>query len=371
MLSHNNQQEQFRENAPKKQHYTIKKLSIGVASVLLGVSFANSVSADTTDNANTDSNAGSGTAEQTDHNLVLDSTSTSTLKQATAANQESGAAATVSNPAGDIQTSAANDYEAAVQSAVANTNSSSVASQATSTPVNDFDKNTGVASALETTSANLNTAELVKPASLLNNLVQVNNDTAIQDINDVTPNWNLGPSFNRTIFNFIPDTQTVYSADKDTTNGNIFTYSTDIADPGKTLYFWMNGQLVAQISGDASTGGATGTGNIKQTLHAAFTPEESFNDTLDGKTFFIDRYSTTVGAYQYTKSIITSGDAKVYGISGDVKNTSSNFVWLNRQTGEVDTRMNYSYKTHFVDPAASVNNKTKQTIWYVSKLFGM
>ncbi|MGQ5708996.1 YSIRK-type signal peptide-containing protein, partial [Lactobacillus sp. PSON] len=191
-----------------------------------------------------------------------------------------------------------------------------------------------------------------------------------QNIEDVTPNFNLGSTFNRTIFNYIPETQTVYSADKDTTNGNVFAYSTDIADPGKTLYFWLNGQLVAQISGDASTGGATGTGNVKNVLHAAFSPEQSFNDTLDGKTFFIDRYSTTVGAYQYTKSIITSSDMKVYGISGDVKNTSSNFVWLDRQTGEVDTRLDYSFRTHWVDPAAPVNNKVKQTVWYVDEETG-
>ena len=48
MLSRNNHQEQFKKYEPKKQRFTIKKLSVGVASVLLGISFANGVSADTT-----------------------------------------------------------------------------------------------------------------------------------------------------------------------------------------------------------------------------------------------------------------------------------------------------------------------------------
>ena len=49
MLSHNNLQEQIKKNDPNKQRFTIKKLSVGVASVLLGVTFAGTASADTTD----------------------------------------------------------------------------------------------------------------------------------------------------------------------------------------------------------------------------------------------------------------------------------------------------------------------------------
>lgn len=119
MLSRNNHQEQFKKYEPKKQRFTIKKLSVGVASVLLGISFANGVSADTTDaSADTNANNGDG-SEQTDHNLVLNSANNQTLKEATAANQASGATATSQNPAGDVQTPAANEYEAAVNAAVA------------------------------------------------------------------------------------------------------------------------------------------------------------------------------------------------------------------------------------------------------------
>lgn len=110
MLSYNNWEEQIKKYEPKKQRFTIKKLSVGVASVLLGVTFAaGTASADST-TANADSASGSDSAEQTDHNLTLNSASTSTLKSATAENQSNNASAAVQNPAGDIKAQAANDY---------------------------------------------------------------------------------------------------------------------------------------------------------------------------------------------------------------------------------------------------------------------
>lgn len=132
MLSHNNWEEQIKKYEPKKQRFTIKKLSVGVASVLLGVTFAaGTASADST-TANADSASGSDSPEQTDHNLTLNSASTSTLKSATAENQSNNASAAVQNPAGDIKAQAANDYEAAVNAAVANA-SSDAASEAAQT----------------------------------------------------------------------------------------------------------------------------------------------------------------------------------------------------------------------------------------------
>ncbi|EDX43008.1 YSIRK signal domain/LPXTG anchor domain surface protein [Limosilactobacillus reuteri] len=136
MLSHNNLQEQIKKNDPNKQRFTIKKLSVGVASVLLGVTFAGTASADTTDENSTSSTDSAG-AEQTDHNLVVSSASTATMKQATAANAAQNASAAVVNPAGNIDTSVANDYEAAVNSATSATMdsaSSAIANSASATP---------------------------------------------------------------------------------------------------------------------------------------------------------------------------------------------------------------------------------------------
>lgn len=49
MLSSHNQNEMLKKQAQKHQRFTIKKLSVGVASVLIGLAFmgASSVSADT------------------------------------------------------------------------------------------------------------------------------------------------------------------------------------------------------------------------------------------------------------------------------------------------------------------------------------
>ncbi|MBB1069397.1 MucBP domain-containing protein [Limosilactobacillus sp. RRLNB_1_1] len=135
MLSHRNLQEQIKKNEPNKQRFTIKKLSVGVASVLLGVTFAGTASADTTD-ANSASNSGSAGAEQTDHNLVVTSASTATMKQATAANASTAPAAVV-NPAGNVKTPVANDYEATVKSAA-------------SAAINDASSNAGAATSQQT-----------------------------------------------------------------------------------------------------------------------------------------------------------------------------------------------------------------------------
>ena len=66
MLSSNNWKEQFRKQEPKKQRFTIKKLTIGVASVLIGFTFMGmSVSANTTTGT---SDVNNQTAESTQTN---------------------------------------------------------------------------------------------------------------------------------------------------------------------------------------------------------------------------------------------------------------------------------------------------------------
>lgn len=58
MLSRNNLKEQLRKQEPKKQRFAIRKLTVGVASVLVGFTLMGmSVSADTTNNTNS-SNSG-------------------------------------------------------------------------------------------------------------------------------------------------------------------------------------------------------------------------------------------------------------------------------------------------------------------------
>ncbi len=175
MLSHNNWEEQIKKYYPKKQRFTIKKLSVGVASVLLGVTFAaGTASADST-TANADSASGSDSPEQTDHNLTLNSASTSTLKSATAENQSNNASAAVQNPAGDIKAQAANDYEAAVNAAVANA-SSDAASEAAQNSASAVQNNAAQNTSAASSSAQASTASAVATQSFTVSSSAVNDD---------------------------------------------------------------------------------------------------------------------------------------------------------------------------------------------------
>lgn len=117
-----------------------------------------SASADTTD-ANSTSNTGSASAEQTDHNLVVSSASTATMKQATAANAVQNASAAVVNPAGNIDTSVANDYEAAVNSAASAAMSSATSAIVNNTSVSAANQQSAAVASSNTSSAPQNNSD--------------------------------------------------------------------------------------------------------------------------------------------------------------------------------------------------------------------
>lgn len=305
MLSRNNHQEQFKKYEPKKQRFTIKKLSVGVASVLLGISFANGVSADTTDaSADTNANNGDG-SEQTDHNLVLNSANNQTLKEATAANQASGATATSQNPAGDVQTPAANEYEAAVNAAVASqtaqnntvesaavansansvTTSAASVTQPTSTSTVS-QQSAASQTAVETSAAPESTVADTQDAStatqtfsprsfalndadmarlLGTSLVATNSATPV-NIDSYTPNFNLteNPEYQQ-YFAAIPADQYAFQSYEMLTTGQKIIVTTDRNNIGDNLRFYnvRNGsaQLVYQISKDTQM---DGKGTVKR-----------------------------------------------------------------------------------------------------------
>ncbi|MBB1078355.1 YSIRK-type signal peptide-containing protein [Limosilactobacillus sp. STM2_1] len=91
MLSKNNKKEQIQKQEPKKQRFAIKKLTVGVASVLIGFTFMglnNSANADTTPNAGGNGDASSDDAQS---NANMTSTTavlnTATTTASTAASQ--------------------------------------------------------------------------------------------------------------------------------------------------------------------------------------------------------------------------------------------------------------------------------------------
>ena len=338
MLSRNNHQEQFKKYEPKKQRFTIKKLSVGVASVLLGISFANGVSADTTDaNADANTNNSNDGSEQTDHNLVLNSTNNQTLKEATAANQASGTTATSQNPAGDVQTPTANEYEAAVNAAMAsemaqsNDAASSVASS-TATPASTADSvttpSTSAAQSVNATSAvseqsstaetstsaasesvadtqtfnvqsfdtsafsNANLAQLLGTSLVATNS---NNSTPVE-LKDYTPDFNFTDASNP--YSYVSSSQIPYVA---YTKGNTtYVLATDRNNPGQNIYVYANGTPVTFPEGGVS-GSKLFSGTIDLT-------QTNGNSAYTGGTYNISYYrksNPTSGLSNFTRVDVT------------------------------------------------------------------
>lgn len=326
MLSRNNHQEQFKKYEPKKQRFTIKKLSVGVASVLLGISFANGVSADTTDaNADANTNNGDG-SEQTDHNLVLNSANNQTLKEATTANQASGAMPVSQNPAGDLKTPVADQFEQTVasaasqaiaQSTLANTNDSANASvQNTAQPAaanqdNRLSKETTAdTQSFATQSFNVsNNATDLDNSAMLAQLFRTSlaavpasegtTNTTPVNLSTYNPNFNItnGKEYS-TYFGNLPQTQIGFSQYRDITNNNVLTLATDKDNPGNNIYFYVNSKLATTIGKDEWTKPWNGPLTITQTN----------GNVYSGGTYKYSRKIVTFGGYKYTRINLENGN---------------------------------------------------------------
>ncbi|MDK8117022.1 YSIRK-type signal peptide-containing protein [Limosilactobacillus reuteri] len=403
MLSRNNHQEQFKKYEPKKQRFTIKKLSVGVASVLLGISFANGVSADTTDaNADANTNNGDG-SEQTDHNLVLNSANNQTLKEATAANQASGATATSQNPAGDVQTPAANEYEAAVSAAVAsqtaqnntvesaavsstsaavansaNSVATSAASVAQPTSTSAVSQQAASQTAVETSAAPESTVADTQDAStatqtfssrsfalndadmarlLGTSLVATNSDTT--DIASEKIDFNFkDPSGYNTTVTGIPADKYGYVADYDTSRKITYVLATDRSNPGQTLYLYANGKLVA-TSSQATT-------PSKPTLGGKLIIDQTNGNTYQGGTYNYVKTITSslpgTGLNTFTRIDVTDADGEspvTNGASGSADQSARTLQMIWNNGGKTVESSNWQ------SIGGLVPTKVKQNVWYV------
>ncbi|RMX28124.1 mucin-binding protein [Limosilactobacillus reuteri] len=403
MLSRNNHQEQFKKYEPKKQRFTIKKLSVGVASVLLGISFANGVSADTTDaNADANTNNGDG-SEQTDHNLVLNSANNQTLKEATAANQASGATATSQNPAGDVQTPAANEYEAAVSAAVAsqtaqnntvesaavsstsaavansaNSVATSAASVAQPTSTSAVSQQAASQTAVEASAAPESTVADTQDAStatqtfssrsfalndadmarlLGTSLVATNSDTT--DIASEKIDFNFkDPSGYNTTVTGIPADKYGYVADYDTSRKITYVLATDRSNPGQTLYLYANGKLVA-TSSQATT-------PSKPTLGGKLIIDQTNGNTYQGGTYNYVKTITSslpgTGLNTFTRIDVTDADGEspvTNGASGSADQSARTLQMIWNNGGKTVESSNWQ------SIGGLVPTKVKQNVWYV------
>lgn len=145
MLSTNNSSSQFDAAEAAKQRQTIKKLTVGVSSILLGFAFAGATNAhaDTTTPVNT--NSESATTVSSDQ-MINNSASAQVLKSASTA-----ASAASSSAASDVKTPVADSYEAAVNANLDTNSASSDANSAATT--NDDAASSAVNVNLDTNSA--------------------------------------------------------------------------------------------------------------------------------------------------------------------------------------------------------------------------
>ncbi|MCC4382910.1 YPDG domain-containing protein, partial [Limosilactobacillus reuteri] len=96
MLSKNNRKEQFRKQEPKKQRFAIKKLTVGVASVLIGFTFMGmNASANTTAEAN--SGAGDQPVEEPSSEATNQNSQTSQVTLTNSASAENSSSATTAS----------------------------------------------------------------------------------------------------------------------------------------------------------------------------------------------------------------------------------------------------------------------------------
>ena len=97
MLSKNNRKEQFRKQEPKKQRFAIKKLTVGVASVLIGFTFMGmNASADTTA-AEANSGTGDQAVEEPSSEATNQNSQTSQVTLTNSASAENSSSATTAS----------------------------------------------------------------------------------------------------------------------------------------------------------------------------------------------------------------------------------------------------------------------------------
>ena len=168
MLSKNNRKEQFRKQEPKKQRFAIKKLTVGVASVLIGFTFMGmNASADTTADAN--SEAGSQSVAEAQNSASNQASSQAILTTPNSQGPQSSDNQTVS--AAPASETAAQKYENAVSDAIDQANKESGDASVT-TPASSSAASASSADDQRTTSlnvkANADNVNEQNQASLLN-----------------------------------------------------------------------------------------------------------------------------------------------------------------------------------------------------------
>lgn len=176
MLSKNNRLEQFHKQQPKKQRFTIKKLTVGVASVLIGFTFMGFNASASADDIQTQSSSDNNVQpETTTVQSNLNVTLSSTVAQSNYESQTNAASVKSTNT--DVTSNVAARTESAVQtSASAAVKSNTLATASSASALSSAAKD--ATSAAETTNLNLNNLNsYVNTEMLLTNLATTHTST--------------------------------------------------------------------------------------------------------------------------------------------------------------------------------------------------
>lgn len=123
MLSKNNVKEYIEKNAPTKQRFTIKKLTVGVASVLIGMTFAGTSVASADETPASSGAADNDTSSQTGSESLVNA-SQAPLKTS-AANSAASTAQSGDQSTADVSTNAGSQSTATSAAASAATSAGS------------------------------------------------------------------------------------------------------------------------------------------------------------------------------------------------------------------------------------------------------
>ena len=345
MISKNNNFKKIAQSGQAQHHFSIRKLSIGATSVLVGTSLYLGFQS---------SSVHAAELKETSNNEITATEKDSSMQESQNSTKEvtitkNATPLKVDNNKNTATLSVKNEADAAKNNSSL-TSSTNIDSENKSTQTQEvsFDKNssqnvetTTYNVPLETTksfevtqSENSNQLNLAKdtsaketsnkidPALFLNSFISMPSNYQMKTSNNVDITT-YNPDFNYTDgyagngnFSFVPSYQYAYAQTKDNKTGKVFTYTTDKNNPGQTLYFYENGSLVASVGAQDSK------------RNWQFYTDATNGYTYQGGTYNYLQAIKSKGNYQFIRTEVTgknSSSPVTNGISGSVKNNNGDF----------------------------------------------
>ncbi|MCT3601397.1 YSIRK-type signal peptide-containing protein [Lactobacillus acidophilus] len=375
MVSKNNRAKQMENVAERQPHFSIRKLTIGAASVLLSTTLwmsvnTSSVNAENIDNSDNDAHEATESNTETpsindDTKVVVESNSNTT----SSANQVSSNADLTQNQA--INSTTQVEANNSINDKKANNDTADLSNiglkgietnkipETTDLPVSELIKSYNNNS--NSNEVNVNQVSGLRAAQLFAaSLVQTTSGSSdATDIANTNIDFNFtDPTGYNTTVTGIPDSQYGYVADYDTSRKITYVLATDRSNPGQTLYLYANGKLVASSS--------QSTTPSKPTLGGKLTIDQTNGNTYQGGTYNYVKTITSslpgTGLNTFTRIDVTDadGDSPVtVGVSGSADQSAHSLQMIWNNGGKTVE------KSTWQSVGGLVPTPVKQNVWYV------